>query len=695
MASPPNIPDSSVPGMLARSQPPEAWIYDRDPANGIARATFNGEVYALTISSPAAGVSAFNGRTGSVTLGLADVESAGGAPLASPAFTGVPSVPTAASGTSSTQAASCAFVAQAVQAGAGVTTFNGRAGAVQLVLGDVTSVGGAPLASPALQGSPTAPTPAVTDNSSLLATTAYVNNWGAQNTVLSFNGRRGAVTLSLADVESAGGAPIASPSFTGVPVVPTAAPGTATGQAASTAFVENAVTAGVSGVASFNTRTGAVTLTTADVVSAGGAPTVSPVLTGTPTAPTAVAGTNTGQVATCAFVETAIGSIAPIVNSFNGRNGTVTLTLGDVTGVGGAPIASPAFTGTPTVPTAAPGTNTTEAASCAFVEAAIASVAGVSSFNTRQGAVTLQGSDITGSGGALLASPAFSGTPTVPTAVAGTNTTQAASCAFVTGNFLQLIGGTLSGNLSLPALTTTNASANSVFSGGVGIAGANGLNVTGGNINATGHQIISSVAGAGAAFCCYNTTAGAACGIYTGAGNQLVIAAMNGTGGPTANWFGFQGNAMLPMAGDDTMILGISGQAWNAVSSYNFLNMSDERLKHRIEDAAPGALAAVNAIAVKNFHWKREEDEAAPRHVGWLAGDVRDVLPELAVVIEGEDEAKTLALNNAEMTAILWKAVQEVAKVVERLERSEAKLKAEVEKLKGERREHSGRARHH
>ena len=41
-----------------------------------------------------------------------------------------------------------------------------------------------------------------------------------------------------------------------------------------------------------------------------------------------------------------------------------------------APLASPAFTGTPTVPTAAPGTNTTQAASTAFVTAAVAAGGG-------------------------------------------------------------------------------------------------------------------------------------------------------------------------------------------------------------------------------------------------------------------------------------------------------------------------------
>lgn len=63
-------------------------------------------------------------------------------------------------------------------------------------------------------------------------------------------------------------------------------------------------------------------------------------LTGTPTAPTASAGTNTTQIATTAFV----------------------------TGAGFAPLASPTFTGTPAAPTAASGTNTTQIATTEFVQ---------------------------------------------------------------------------------------------------------------------------------------------------------------------------------------------------------------------------------------------------------------------------------------------------------------------------------------
>jgi hypothetical protein len=115
-----------------------------------------------------------------------------------------------------------------------------------------------------------------------------------------------------------------------------------------------------------------------------------------------------------------------------GRTGAITLLAADITGAGGATLASPTFTGTPAAPTAAPGTSSTQLATTAFVTAAIA--ASVVSFNGRVGAVTLTAADISAASGALLASPAFTGAPTAPTATVGTNTTQIASTAFVLAN---------------------------------------------------------------------------------------------------------------------------------------------------------------------------------------------------------------------------------------------------------------------
>lgn len=94
-----------------------------------------------------------------------------------------------------------------------------------------------------------------------------------------------------------------------------------------------------------------------------------------------------------------------------------------------APLASPALTGTPTAPTAASGTDTTQVATTAFVEDAIDTLVAADIPNIAESQVTNLVSDLALK--APLASPALTGTPTVPTAAVDTNTTQAASTAFV------------------------------------------------------------------------------------------------------------------------------------------------------------------------------------------------------------------------------------------------------------------------
>jgi hypothetical protein len=96
------------------------------------------------------------------------------------------------------------------------------------------------------------------------------------------------------------------------------------------------------------------------------------------------------------------------------------------------PLAGGTMTGTGmiTLSAGAP-TNPRHAVGKGYVDSAVSGVGGVSSFNTRTGAVTLLSGDITGAGGALLASPVFTGNPQVPTAAAGDADTTAASTAFV------------------------------------------------------------------------------------------------------------------------------------------------------------------------------------------------------------------------------------------------------------------------
>ncbi|HDS0929575.1 TPA: phage tail protein [Pseudomonas putida] len=106
-----------------------------------------------------------------------------------------------------------------------------------------------------------------------------------------------------------------------------------------------------------------------------------------------------------------------------------------------AALASPDFSGTPLVPTAAAGTNTRQAASTAFVLMEIArlvasSPAALDTLNELAAALGNDPNFATTMTNALslkapLASPDFSGTPLVPTAPTGTSTRQAASTAFV------------------------------------------------------------------------------------------------------------------------------------------------------------------------------------------------------------------------------------------------------------------------
>ena len=422
------------------------------------------------------GVLSFNGRVGAVVLNVEDVILAGGAAINSPQFLGYPTAWTVTNPLDcSTSLATTQFVQTAIAAGA-VASFNGRVGNICMTVDDIVFAGGAPINSPHFTGIPTAPEPTPDDDSNRIATTSMVHQamMATEIGVASFNTRTGAVVLTLADITSAGGAPIASPVFTGIPQAPTATFGTTTGQIASCAFVMNAVTAATTGVVSFNTRTGVVTLTGGDISGAGGALLASPVFTGTPTGPTATIGTNSNQLATTAFVHDALAASVAGVASFNGRTGVVTLQQADLTGVGGALIDSPAFTGTPTAPTPPVGIDNTQVATTAWVLAELGAIsAGVTTFNGRAGAVSLNASDISAAGGATVNSPAFTGIPTAPTAASGTSTQQIATTSFVSQALSGLVGvvsfnarvGTVT--LSLADITSAGGAplANPTFTG--------------------------------------------------------------------------------------------------------------------------------------------------------------------------------------------------------------------------------------
>lgn len=141
--------------------------------------------------------------------------------------------------------------------------------------------------------------------------------------------------------------------------------------------------AGVSGVASVNTRTGSVNLTASDVTSGFGALMATNLVAGSGVTLTTVSGVTT--------IAATVGSVASVA----GRTGAVTLTASDVSSGFGTAVGAALAGGTNVTLSTIAGVTTISAT---------AGGGGVSSVNTRTGAVALTASDITsGLGAAVLA----------------------------------------------------------------------------------------------------------------------------------------------------------------------------------------------------------------------------------------------------------------------------------------------------
>jgi len=197
-------------------------------------------------------------------------------------------------------------------------------------------------------------------------------------------------------------------------------------------LAENVALSGVTGITATHVK-GALAEHQGDIDSlntavAAKASLDSPALTGTPSAPTQASADNSTKLATTAFVKLAIAALigsAPatldtlneIATALNNDASAFATLAAQIAAK--ASLASPAFTGNPTAPTAATTDNATSIATTAFVKAAIAALA------------------------APLASPVFTGTPAAPTAGAGTNTTQLATTAFVQSSIANRISSVI------------------------------------------------------------------------------------------------------------------------------------------------------------------------------------------------------------------------------------------------------------
>ncbi len=232
-------------------------------------------------------------------------------------------------------------------------------------------------------------------------------------------------------------APLASPTLTGTPLAPTATAGTNTTQIATTAFVTAAVSSG--------TATNFTGSLAGDVTGTQSA-TVVGKINGT-----SLAGLSTGilkNTTTTGVPSIAVAADFPTLNqSTTGNAATVTTNAnltGEVTSVGNA-------------------TTVTNAAVIAKVLTGYVSGAGTvaASDNILQAMQKINGNDVLK---APLASPTLTGTPLSPTATAGTNTTQIATTAFVNAavssgtatNFTGSLAGDVTGTQSATVVGKIN-----------------------------------------------------------------------------------------------------------------------------------------------------------------------------------------------------------------------------------------------
>lgn len=306
----------------------------------------------------------------------------------------------------------------------------------------------APLASPALTGTPTAPTASASDNSTQIATTAYVKSQGQVANFYTQGRNTTGSTIPAFSVLYINGVASGVPNW-GLARADNGTTSDTTFGVTTNSIANNTngnvITAGILS----NVNTSAYTVGTQLWLSAS----VAGAVTSTkPTAPnhSVYIGVVTVSSAGSGQVSIAIQNGYHLSSSHDVSTSSLTnldlLAYESSTSlwknksastIGLAPLASPTFTGNPSLPTGTSGVtqtagdNTTKLATTAFVTTAD---------NLK----------------ANLASPALTGTPTAPTASTATNTTQIATTAYVKSN-LASYATTSYLTTALLAYTTTSS----------------------------------------------------------------------------------------------------------------------------------------------------------------------------------------------------------------------------------------------
>jgi hypothetical protein len=374
-------------------------------------------------------LSVYNSANAWATLATqANIESA----KISPAFSGIPTAPTAASGTNTTQLATTAFVTSSPAFSGVPTAPTALAGTNTTQLATTAFV----TSGPAFSGVPTAPTAVPGTNTTQLATTAFVT-LGPQ-----FSGIPTAPTATTTDNSTQ----LATTAFVqaqktsmgllGVPTAPTAVPGTNTTQIATTEFVQLEKN--------------------------------SPAFSGVPTAPNALPGTNSDQLATTAFVvNTVVGGNSILGTIAQQAANAVVITGGTISG-----LSSP-------IEIASGGTGSSTAAGAR-------SSLGLGSISVQDAAaVVISGGTITG----ISPLPVESGGTGAASAIGARSSLGLGSMALQNSTAVAITGGSISGISPLPVSSggtgagDAGSARSSLGLGSLATQSSTTVNITGGSIN--------------------------------------------------------------------------------------------------------------------------------------------------------------------------------------------------------------------
>lgn len=150
----------------------------------------------------------------------------------------------------------------------------------------------------------------------------------------------------------------------------------------------------------------------------------------------------------------------------------------------------------------------------------------------------------------------------------------------------------------------------------------------------------------------------------------------------------FQSFRFMPM-NDGTQSLGQATNRWNTVFATNgIINTSDRREKKEIQPLNYG-LNQLMQLKPVTFRWNNAQVDNNSKHLGFVAQDLQEVLPEVVIDSEWMEEGQgkvwkktpLLGVNYAEVIPVLVKSIQEQQYIIEAQKKQIEEQKATLESV--------------